>query len=377
MKRIRKTIPIAAGAFIMIALSAVFGYFLGSQLMTFSDQHAQYPFALLLGLELLILLVMLNVGLIIHEGGHLIAGLCSGYSFVSFRIGSLTLIKDEHGKIRQKRFTLAGTAGQCLLDPPDVPDEDVPYVFYNLGGVIFNLLLTGIMGLLYPLFDGTFTGLVLAMGVLANLAIALTNGIPLKTQLVTNDGYNAMHLGMDENALHAFVVSLRINAAQQNGLRLKEMNPEWFKVPEDSDLNNAMTSTLTVLYENLLMDQGRYEQAAALIDHLEMTENCIPGIYLSLLTCDRMICAALTDENREIYSHYESREEKSLRKPLRDMPAVMAAEYIAALAISSDARRAEKYLKQFEAAEAKYPFAGEIEYLKELMALADEKYLNH
>ena len=45
---------------------------------------------------------------VIHEGGHLVFGLISGYSFSSFRIGSIMLVK-INGKLRIRSFNLAGT----------------------------------------------------------------------------------------------------------------------------------------------------------------------------------------------------------------------------------------------------------------------------
>ena len=54
---------------------------------------------------------------IIHEAGHLVCGLRSGYKFVSFRMMNLTFIRVD-GKIRIKRYSIAGTGGQCLLLPP-------------------------------------------------------------------------------------------------------------------------------------------------------------------------------------------------------------------------------------------------------------------
>ncbi len=73
-------------------------------------------------------------GIIIHESGHLVTGLRSGYEFISFRIGSMTWVK-ENGKLSQKKFNIAGTGGQCLMMPPesDKP-ENVPFVLYFLGG---------------------------------------------------------------------------------------------------------------------------------------------------------------------------------------------------------------------------------------------------
>ena len=97
-------------------------------------------------LSLVCLILAVFVQIILHEGGHLIFGLATGYRFVSFRVGSLTLIK-EGGKFRFKRFSISGTGGQCLLSPPDKPYEQMPYFWYNAGGVLMNLL-TGIIALI-------------------------------------------------------------------------------------------------------------------------------------------------------------------------------------------------------------------------------------
>ena len=72
------------------------------------------------GLPVLALLFVLMYGFILlhialHEAGHLVFGLLSGYSFCSYRIFSLMWIK-EGEKLRLRRFSLAGTGGQCLLE---------------------------------------------------------------------------------------------------------------------------------------------------------------------------------------------------------------------------------------------------------------------
>lgn len=48
--------------------------------------------------------------IIIHEAGHLVFGLLTGYRFSSFRIGNLMWIK-ENSKIKLRRLSLTGTAG--------------------------------------------------------------------------------------------------------------------------------------------------------------------------------------------------------------------------------------------------------------------------
>ena len=52
-----------------------------------------------------ILIVSLYMHIILHEAGHLICGLLSGYKFSSFRIGSLILYKSR-GKLHFGRLLM-------------------------------------------------------------------------------------------------------------------------------------------------------------------------------------------------------------------------------------------------------------------------------
>ena len=69
--------------------------------------------------------------IVIHEGGHLVGGLLSGYRFVSFRIFNIALIRHK-GRFALRRYSIAGTGGQCLLLPPDGNAGDIPLMLYNL-----------------------------------------------------------------------------------------------------------------------------------------------------------------------------------------------------------------------------------------------------
>ena len=55
--------------------------------------------------------------IIIHEAGHLVFGLLSGYKYLLFRVGSLILIK-RNNKFEFKKMSIQGTAGQFVLMPP-------------------------------------------------------------------------------------------------------------------------------------------------------------------------------------------------------------------------------------------------------------------
>ena len=139
-------------------------------------------------LAILILLFSIFLQVLLHEGGHLVCGLATDYRFVSFRIFNLTFIRKD-GKLCIKRFSLAGTGGQCLLTPPERPLEDIPTTLYNLGGVLANLL-TAILAFL-PLL--TVDGLpyllkfFLLMLSLIGILLAGMNGIPMKMGGIGND----------------------------------------------------------------------------------------------------------------------------------------------------------------------------------------------
>ena len=77
----------------------------------------------------------LSAQLILHEAGHLVCGLISGYRFSSFRVGSLMLFQ-EGKRLRFKTLSIAGTGGQCLMLPPQCDDTPIPFRLYLLGGVL-------------------------------------------------------------------------------------------------------------------------------------------------------------------------------------------------------------------------------------------------
>lgn len=109
---------------------------------------------LLYGSSLLVLLFWFSIHTIFHELGHLIAGLLTGYRFVSFRVGTYMLVK-ENGKLSVKKMTLKGTGGQCLMCPPPSKPEEMEDTWYLLGGPMANMLLSSLSMYLYSIFTYT------------------------------------------------------------------------------------------------------------------------------------------------------------------------------------------------------------------------------
>lgn len=318
--------------------------------------------------------VALYAQIILHEGGHLVCGLLTGYQFVSFRIGSWMWQK-ENGRIRLRRFSLAGTGGQCLLAPPEWKEGTMPYVLYNLGGPLANLLTAVLCGLLAFAFrENTSVQLFFAMQALVGLMYALLNGIPMDGDEVCNDGKNILMMRKDPAARRSLWVQLRINAEQAKGVRLKEMPEEWFALPTDAQLRNGMTSVTAVLRENRLMDEHRFAEAAQLIDELSAKADAvILGLYRKLFLCDRLYCALVLGEDAEPYlTQWNSKEMRAFRKQMKDFLSILATEYTVALLAEKDRLKAEAVRLKFEKRCETYPSAGEVESTKELISTALE-----
>ena len=119
------------------------------------------------------------IQIIIHEAGHLVFGLLTGYRFCSFRVFSLMWIR-ENGKIRLKRMSLAGTGGQCLMGPPELSDGKMPVMLYNFGGAILNLVSAALfLGLSFLCPPVSMVRVFLWFLAVFGLGFALMNGLPL------------------------------------------------------------------------------------------------------------------------------------------------------------------------------------------------------
>ena len=177
------------------------------------------------------------IQIIIHEAGHLIFGLLSGYEFISFRVGSITIVKDQ-GKFKLKKFKIKGTGGQCLMMPKTNNYEEINYVLYNLGGILMNFIASIICLLILILVDtNQYIKVMLSEFILIGVICVISNGIPMKIGGISNDGYNTISISRDKFIKYCFYIQLKVNGLLSKGMRVKDMPIEWFNVKEGADLN--------------------------------------------------------------------------------------------------------------------------------------------
>ena len=313
---------------------------------------------------------------IVHEAGHLVFGLISGYGFSSFRVGSLMLIK-INGKIKLRSFTLAGTGGQCLMIPPEGKNGKQPVILYNLGGVIFNLIFSVICIALFIIFPYVYiVSLTILVSCLLSVFLAFANGIPMHVGGVANDGMNALSMSKDDRAKEVFMNQLRMNAASVKGVRLSDMPDEWFAIPEGADMNNVTFASIAVFAVNRSFESLNTEKSEKEIEELLNSGYGIIGLHKNLLTCDLITCRLINNHGEAEIDSLITPELKKLMETMKNFISVIRTEYVIALLRDRDEKEAEKKLAIFEKVIKNHPNPSDIENERRLMELALERYNN-
>ena len=363
---------------ISICFFTVLGVILGLSMISFVEWQLPEGIpssekAIRICVMLVFLYLAFMIHIVLHEAGHLIFGLMSGYQFSSFRIGSHMLMK-ENGKLVHRKIKIAGTGGQCLMVPPEMVDGKFPVILYNLGGSIVNLLVTALMIPVFVSIDknsifALFFFLLIAIGAITGLG----NGIPMRTKTVDNDGYNAISLGKSKEAMRAFWIQMKTNEQLTKGIRTKDMPEEWFEVPTDEAMRNPMVATIGVYAASRLMDQHRFEEACSLIDHLFEIETGMVALHRNLLICDQIYLELIGENRSDRVEMLYTKELKKFMKAMKTFPSVIRLEYAYNLIAAQDPKAAAKSMEAFERVAATYPYPNDINTERELIKIADEK----
>ena len=312
--------------------------------------------------------------IIIHEGGHLVFGLLSGYRFSSFRIFSFMWVK-EGERVKFKRHSIAGTGGQCLMSPPDIQNGEMPVVWYNLGGSLMNIIFSTIFLVCFFLLNSVsvLSGILLLLSLLG-YSLAILNGVPMRMGALDNDGYNAISLTKDAEAREAFWMQMKVVEETTKGVRLKDMPSEWFTVPADEAMSNSMVAARGVFACNRLMDEERFAEADELMAHMLEIESGMVGLHRSILICDRIYVELIHQNRREVVEEKLTKNLQSFMKTMKDTLSILRTQYAIALLYDRDQSKAETIKAQFEKRAKTYPYPHEIDSERDLMKLAENKF---
>lgn len=365
-----------AAAILSMAVGFACGFLMVWYFDTVLSHRSAHRQLLTVSVMLASLVLSLVAQIIIHEGGHLVFGLASGYRFGSFRVFSWIWVK-ENGRIRCKRLSLAGTAGQCLMNPPPIKDGKIPVVLYNLGGCIANLVASLLaLACMFLFGKAALISVACAPFLLIGVLLAVTNGIPMHAGLVDNDGYNALSLSRDPLAAQAFWKQLAVYGEITRGVRLRDMPDEWFALPNEKDLKNSMMATVAVFACNRLSDAHRFAEADDLAQRLLSADTAINGLHRALLTCERICFEAVTQKRPEVMAALLSVQQKQYMKQMKKISTVLRTVYIYALLCENDYNKAEDTKRRFEKLASRYPYPNDLLIDREWMELAEKKLEN-
>ncbi len=375
MKKTEKTKG-RAGAFASTLVFFLIGAFSGWIILSFLKANAGMSGGRMLA-WFLVLLGAMYAGLILeiaaHEAGHLIFGLMSGYRFSSYRLFSFMWMK-ENERVVFRRFSIAGTGGQCLMSPPD-PDENghIPFVLYNLGGVIVNLVTAVVFlapAILLP--NHSVFAVLFRMLVVIAAGFALINGFPLRIGAVDNDGTNTLVMLREPASVISFWRMMKINERTGRGERLRDMPEEWFGEPDEKLFENPIACSQAVFWLNRILDEGRYADMAREAEAFLKRDSALNGIYRNLLICDLVTCLLITERPGEV-SVRLTPEAVRFMKTMQRSPSVLRCGIALALLRDGDMGGAEKLQTQFETVARTYPYPAEIDAEREILAVIKNK----
>ena len=351
---------------------------LASAAATIDQLGAEYVYengtkGLLLGI-LACLFIMLSaqfIQTIVHEFGHLVFGLLSGYKFTSFRIGHFMFI-DTGDRIKIKVFNLVGTGGQCLMMPPEW-NNGIPFKLYNLGGCIMNTISAFICAAAFRFVPkpGLFPAFLYSLFVFG-FTMAMINSIPFNVGDIATDGKNALLLGKDKTSLRAFWLQLYVNGLMAKGERIGTMPEEWFFLPEGDHTKDPVICAVGVFRFNYYFDRHDFEKAEETARAVLMMPGLL-GVHRSELLCElvflRIFRGAPSNEIDPMLN-------AGLRKYIRATSNYVSRkrlDFAYQILYKHNEFLAEKCLSDFEKIVKTYPYASEIENEREIIEMIKEK----
>ena len=318
---------------------------------------------------------------IIHEGGHLVFGLLTGYRFLSFRVLSFTIVKKD-GKLVWKKLKVPGTLGQCLMYPPEWKDnEEYPYVWYNIGGGLLNLVFCVLS---IPLFflHSPLAAWAVGLFIFTGVIFGISNLIPMSIGL-PNDGKNCLLCAKDRENQKAIYTQLKINAMLSDGVMITDIPEELLCVGEGRPINSLTAfPRLMKVYQHWAL--GEEEKAEECLSELEASMDKLPVAFANTFDLERLYLLLLQETPvEEIAAYYGVLQPVFLQ--VKDI-SVLRIRYVYYLFLSDEEREtvewlvrskkgklpkklpkqkkpitAEKIFEDMEKAYAKHPVVGEAE----------------
>jgi len=183
---------------------------------------------------------------ILHELGHFIGGIISGYRLLQLRLGPIILSKTQQGKC-ELNFCFS-KFNQCVM----IPQRSQKYIAYNLFGVIFNTLTTAIVMCLYffNLKSLSDIGIIIFLSLLViGINKIISNALPIINNGYPNDMKIISLISKSELVKKHYFMYLSAFEKVFYNLPLDSIRIEEIKQEIDSNTDSFFAEQIIKLYE--------------------------------------------------------------------------------------------------------------------------------
>lgn len=260
-----------------LGLGVFLGFFI-SYLELFNAPTIKRTVVLVLLIPVAFIFLYFNV--LFHEFGHYVFGKLTGYKFVSFRIASHVFYRDKDGNMKKTKNKVPGIAGQCLMYYDKPYTDKLPFFWYNMGGVIFNIILFGLSFLVVYLgIENYFVSIFGAVSATISLFLGLSNFLPV---IDHNDGANMHNVIKNSDCKKSFYDQLNFSRALVLGIDMREVETQDY---EFNSVSPVALSGYDIIYSKRILD-GDIEKAGEIIAYFEDNLDKISKNFRPMVTVE-------------------------------------------------------------------------------------------
>lgn len=256
---------------------------------------------------------VLAVNTVVHEAGHLVFGLLTGYKFIEFRVFKFAFTRTDRG-IKFSRKTVFGTAGQCLLAPPEYDRKNFSYKWYFLGGGIFNLILALLLLIVALLIKNVPVSRFFICSSGLSLLFGLMNLIPINYN-IGNDGYDVLSASRDEK--ERYYLWLTLKYVEFSMLGGENIIPQIESIREDElakRLQYKGAPTMLAVKLSAYISRNEFEKAVSLADRLLKSDEIMQALRYSFCV-ERLFLELIGNNDAEIIDElYDKKLKKYVEK---------------------------------------------------------------
>ena len=224
-------------------------------------------------------LLAMFAAFVVHELGHFIAGLFTGFQLLAIHIGSLQIVPPFHLKWSPKD-RLPGAAGMAALVPIHSRNLRSRAIIMLLGGPAINLVTGFALAFLLPSY-----GLLSAWFIFFSVMLGVVNLVPFRRLAMHSDGKRILMLLRNSHQGERWLALLKLRADLESGTEFENSSPEFIAIATAVHDDSPETVMAYLIAHLLAFSRHDDLEAARLLEIcLKYSGSATPQLRESVLT---------------------------------------------------------------------------------------------